>query len=217
MKNNLSFIISVMAIVALFGLVVALYGVNSTAGSDGHALDGKASGSGTGDTSQINSLMSVRLPDKPPSTALGAFSAAAWQQQMRSWADGKQNLSVVSVSTDTGVGGESPYWKINVYGDDEFTTFYVEDGQIADVVKTSAAGGKAPATDLSKVIDSDRAWELALQELHTDAGTVPAVSMSLKTMGDRPCWNIILASEGGLQIIRIDAVTETILQTATVG
>ena len=217
MKTNLSFIISVMAIVALFGLVVAMYGFSSITGSDGHAPANNASGSGPGDTSKMNPLMNVQIPDKPPSTALGAFSSAVWQQQMRSWADGKQNLSVISVSTDSGVGGESPFWKINIYGDGEFVTFYVEDGQVQDIVKTSSQEGSWPATDLSVVIDSDRAWELASQELHTDAGVVPTVLMTLKTINDRPCWDIILASENNLQIVRIDAVTETIVKTTTVG
>ncbi|HMK46669.1 MAG TPA: hypothetical protein VK436_08590 [Methanocella sp.] len=210
-KKNKRILEAAAAIIAMVIIVASLLLFNGLMSHDsGNAGKTPADNSTTTDGNTNQSGMS-------PGTGLAAYATAINDFRVTDWTNGKHNVSVVSISTDSSNGGTAQDWKIVLDSDEAQTTFYVEDGGVVNAAAIRDDYGTEPAIDTSKVINSDRAWSIAAAEASASVDITSLSPMTLRSIGNNTYWDVYFIGETQRQIVRIDALNGSIVQNVSSG
>ena len=213
MKNKV-FLLAIVAIAVLFILAVALYGV-STALMPGTQHEPSPTPA-DGQDNVTPAGVDVALDTGDVRTAFGSLSSASADTAVRNWLADKKIVYVAGIASDFCALGESDQWTITYASDKGEYIVFVSDGSIIQTLdsQSSMQQGIDPRT----IIDSDRAWQVAADDISASGGTLPeTASMKLMIMDGKPCWDISYRASDGFRILRIDAANGTISDRATIG
>ena len=214
MKTNVGILVAATAFVVLLVAGVGWY-VYSTIPVDhtAAAVDNRSASPGDGSAASV--LPAIAGDAK---TGLGAYQSVAESQPLQDWKAARQNVTLVSISSDTCLAGVSSTWKLTMAADGERTTFYVANGEIVNSVVSetdSAATGEAP--DTAKAIDSDAAWEKAAKRAFSERIGEAPVTMTLKSIDGKEYWDIYDLDSAVPQIVRVDAVSGDVVNVVSAG
>jgi len=213
MKNNI-LTLAIVGIAILFALTLALYGVSAVLMSDTQHKAAQAQ-----NESQDNATTagdSIAIESGNIRTAFGSLSRASGDPAVRNWLADKMTVYVTGIASDFCADGESDQWTITYASDKGQYIIFVTGGSIVEArdSQSSLQQGIDPRT----IIDSDRAWRVAADDITASGGTLPeSASMKLMIIGGKPCWDISYQASDGFRILRVDAADGTISERATIG
>lgn len=213
MKNNL-LMLAIAGIAVLFILALALYGVSTALMPDTRNNVEPAQNESQDNTT----IAGDSLPIGPwgAKTAFGSLSMASADPAVRNWLADKTTVYVAGIASDFCAEGESDQWTITYASDKGQFIVVVAGGSIVEArdSQSSLPQGIDPRT----IIDSDRAWLAAADDITASGGTLPeSASMKLMIIGGKPCWDISYQASDGFRILRLDAADGTISECATIG
>lgn len=149
-------------------------------------------------------------------TAFGSLSMASADAAVREWLADKTTVYVAGIASDFCADGESDQWTITYASDKGQYIVFVTGGSILETRDTQSSPQQG--IDPRTLIDSDRAWRAAADDITASGGTLPeTVSMKLMIVAGTPCWDISYQSSDGFRILRVDASDGTISNRATIG
>lgn len=153
-------------------------------------------------------------------TALQAFSIADNDANVKSWKANNKNVSAAEISSEFCTDGLSMSWLVTYASDVEEAAAHIENGKMTGITTTKTPERLYPEhdTSMNTIIDSARAFEIA-------AG--PRSNIGVRTMGPAsaalvfeasgaPIWDLNFPVDGGNFIIRIDAQSGNVTESATI-
>jgi hypothetical protein len=153
-------------------------------------------------------------------TALQAFSIADNDANVKSWKSSNKNVSVAEVSSEFCTDGLSSSWVVTYASDSGEAAAHIESGKMTGLTTTKTTERLYPVhnTAMSTVIDSTKADEIAAgPRNNVGVRTMGPASASLifKASGT-PIWDWNFPVDGGNFIIRINAQSGNVTESATI-
>jgi hypothetical protein len=198
MKNNM--ILMLAAIIAIFTLVVALYGASVTLMGQAPAAPAAADDvAGLATPAPGNDAVTGA---DTTNTAFGALSVASADPTVKAWMAAKKIVYVASISSDFCEEGLSDAWTITFASDDGQIMACVFRGEVVDARQSLSSPQQG--LDPSKAIDSADIWQKVAGEIQTAGSEAPpTVSMTLKVIGGKPRWDVSYEAIDGYHIVRV--------------
>jgi hypothetical protein len=206
--QNKNLTIAIGAIVVLFGVIVIAYGASTMicAPPQGGLTEDEHPWAG--------GAMPSTLDKVEMATALQHYEVASGDDGVKGWMSDKGAACVASISSDFCKDGLSESWTITYGSDNEQMIVYVENDAVTDLVKSGPS--KSQGIEPAALIDSVKAWQLATAAASPGSPEPEVSSMTLRSIGGRPSWDISYTSDDGFRIVRLDATSGQVTNSTVI-
>lgn len=154
-------------------------------------------------------------------TALQALSVADKDVNVKNWKDDNKNVSIGQISSDFCTCGLSDTWTITYASDTGEASAHVENGTMRGMTATKTPERLYPVhnTPVNRLIDSTAAFDVAARtgidasDASVNTMAPASTTLAFKASGS-PIWDINYQMDGGNYIIRIDASSGSVIESA---